>query len=216
VKLRASGLFVALLLTAAPARAELVFFSTGRAMSVRSHRIEGDQIILVPRDGGEIALNASLVTRIEPDEVPYPEPAAELAPAPLRTAIFAAAQRPVQYDPLIERVAAEQGVDAKLVKALVQVESNFQERARSPKGAMGLMQLMPETAREYAVANPYDPESNVQAGVRYLKSLLDRYPISLALAAYNAGAAAVDRFRGVPPYQETRDYVARILQIAAR
>lgn len=216
MKLRASGLFVALLLTAAPARAELVFFSTGRAMSVRSHRIDGDEIILVPREGGEIALKAALITRIEPDEVPYPEPAAELAPAPLQTGMFATAQRPGQFDPLIERVAAEQGVDAKLVKALVQVESNFQERARSPKGAMGLMQLMPETAREYAVANPYDPESNVQAGVKYLKSLLDRYPISLALAAYNAGAAAVDRFRGVPPYQETRDYVARILQIAAR
>ena len=218
MKRRASGLFVVLFLTALPARAELVFFSTGRSMSVRAHRVEGDQIVLLPREGGEIAMSLELIARIEPDEVPYPEPATEFATVPLDTAAltFADVQGDRQYDPIIERVAAEQGVDAKLVKAMIQVESNYQERARSPKGAMGLMQLMPETAREYAVANPYDPASNIEAGIKYLKSLLDRYPVRLALAAYNAGAGAVDRFRGVPPYPETRDYVARILQIAAR
>ena len=80
---------------------------------------------------------------------------------------------------------------------------------------MGLMQLMPETARQYAVTNPYDPASNIEAGIKHLKSLLDRFPLSLALAAYNAGEAAVERFRGIPPYQETRDYVSRILQLVA-
>jgi soluble lytic murein transglycosylase-like protein len=102
------------------------------------------------------------------------------------------------------------------VRAVIQVESGYQERARSPKGAMGLMQLMPDTAKQYAVANPYDPTSNIEAGIKHLRSLLDRFPVSLALAAYNAGEAAIERFRGVPPYQETRDYVSRILQLASR
>ena len=218
MKFRALGLLVVLLATARPAAAELVFFSTGRSMSVRAHRVEGDRIVLLPRGGGEISMSLGLIARIEPDEVPYPDPVDERAPEPLDPAVFTFASLPSdrQYDPIIDRVAAEQGVDAKLVKALIQVESNYQERARSPKGAIGLMQLMPETARQYAVANPYDPASNIEAGIKYLKSLLDRYPVRLALAAYNAGAAAVDRFRGVPPYPETRDYVARILQIAAR
>ena len=78
------------------------------------------------------------------------------------------------------------------------------------------MQLMPETARQYAVADPYDPASNIEAGIKYLGSLLERLPVELALAAYNAGEAAVQRFHGIPPYPETRQYVARILQIAGR
>jgi soluble lytic murein transglycosylase-like protein len=80
---------------------------------------------------------------------------------------------------------------------------------------MGLMQLMPETARQYAVADPYDPASNIEAGIKHLKGLLQRFPtVALALAAYNAGEATVQRFGGIPPYRETRDYVTRILQLA--
>jgi soluble lytic murein transglycosylase-like protein len=78
---------------------------------------------------------------------------------------------------------------------------------------MGLMQLMPETARRYQVANPYDPKSNIEGGIRHLKSLLERFQLASALAAYNAGEAAVARFRGVPPYPETRDYVSRVLAL---
>ena len=117
---------------------------------------------------------------------------------------------------LIDRVAAEQGVDAKLVRAVIQVESAYRERARSPKGAMGLMQLMTDTARQYQVTDPYDPKANIEAGSKHLKSLLERFPLALALAAYNAGEAAVARFRGMPPYAETRDYVSRILTLARR
>jgi soluble lytic murein transglycosylase-like protein len=107
-------------------------------------------------------------------------------------------------------------VSPQLVKAVIRVESGYQERARSRKGAMGLMQLMPDTARQYAVANPYEPTSNIEAGIKYLKSLLDRYELKLALAAYNAGEAAVKRFGGVPPYPETQKYVADILRLIGR
>ena len=101
-----------------------------------------------------------------------------------------------------------------LVRALIQVESGYRERARSRKGAMGLMQLMPATAREYKVRNPYDPSANISAGIQHLKSLIDRWGLELALAAYNAGEGAVKKFNGVPPYRETRNYVTRILSLA--
>ena len=96
---------------------------------------------------------------------------------------------------------------------VISVESNFERHARSRKGAMGLMQLMPTTARQYAVGDPYDPRSNIEAGARHLRVLLDRFDVSLALAAYNAGEGAVLRFGGIPPYPETREYVRRILRL---
>jgi soluble lytic murein transglycosylase-like protein len=96
---------------------------------------------------------------------------------------------------------------------VIKVESGYQERARSPKGAMGLMQLMPGTARQYEVSNPYEAQSNIEGGIKYLKSLLSRFELPLALAAYNAGEAAVKRFGGIPPYPETRKYVADILKL---
>ena len=198
-----------LALGAEPAHAELVFFGSGRSLSVKAHRVDGPSLVLELRGGGEIVCDPSVIVRITPDEVPYPDP--EIAPAPA-----AIRHERGEYGALIDRVATAQGVDPRLVRAVVQVESGYQPQARSPRGAMGLMQLMPEIARQYAVSNPYDPAANVEAGVRHLKSLLQRYPLKLALAAYNAGGAAVDRFGGVPPYDETRLYVARILQLVGR
>jgi len=203
-------------LTAAPARADLVFFTSGRSLNVKSHRVEGDTLVLALRGGGEVVCERGVIVRIEPDEVPYPEreAAKPVAPAPAPDA----STQPilVPFAEFIDRFSAVHGVDAKLVRAMIQVESGYQERARSPKGAMGLMQIMPATARQYAVANPCDPASNIEAGIKHLKSLLDRFPVALALAAYNAGEAAVQRFGGVPPYEETRNYVARILQLVNR
>ena len=105
---------------------------------------------------------------------------------------------------------------SRLVKAVIQVESGYQPDARSRKGAIGLMQLMPETARQFAVADPYEPRSNIEGGVKYLRSLLDRFEVPLALAAYNAGEAAVRRFGGIPPYPETRAYVKSVLALFGR
>jgi soluble lytic murein transglycosylase-like protein len=118
------------------------------------------------------------------------------------------------YDDLIQTAAARYGVDAELVRAVIKAESDFNSVARSRKGAMGLMQLMPETARLHKVADAYDPSANVEGGVRHLRMLLDRYQgdLELTLAAYNAGSAAVEKHGGIPPFAETRDYVRRVLR----
>src|ERR1039458_4047474 len=118
-------------------------------------------------------------------------------------------------DSAIEQAAARHNVDPNLVRAVVKVESNFNPNAVSRKGAMGLMQLMPSTARQLNVKNPFDPEQNVDAGVRHLKQLLESYggDIKLTLAAYNAGAGAVARSSGVPHYAETQNYVRRITNL---
>jgi soluble lytic murein transglycosylase-like protein len=119
---------------------------------------------------------------------------------------------PTSFEPLIQEQASRHGVRPDLVRAVIQVESGFDPRAVSPKGAKGLMQLMPTTARLFGVTNVFDPAQNIGAGVRYLRSLLDRYRSEeLALAAYNAGPGAVDRYDSqVPPFPETVDYVRRI------
>jgi hypothetical protein len=122
------------------------------------------------------------------------------------------------FDELIDRHASRNGVRTDLVRAVIQVESAFNPRAISNKGAMGLMQLMPATARQFGVRNALDPAENVRGGVAYLRQLLDRYDGDerLALAAYNAGPGAVDRHgQTVPPYRETRDYVSRVNNLAS-
>ncbi len=167
-----------------------------------------------------MAVPTTDVVDIQPDEVSYSAPASSphlptgvtAATAPQLSKGTPETLRPhPAYDPLIQRIAVQQGVDPRLVKAVVQVESGYQPRARSSRGAVGLMQVLPATGRQYGRANLYDPASNLQVGTRHLRSLLDRFPVDLALAAYNAGEATVDRFGGIPPFQETTAYVARVL-----
>ncbi len=206
---------------AVPASAEIVHLSSRRTISVESHRIEGDSVILVLRGGGEVTCDKSLIDKIVSDEVPYPpaakaadqNPAEQTVQAPAATDPELFGRTP--YGEVITAMSEAHGVNPLLVRALIEVESNYRPRARSNRGAMGLMQLMPATAREYKVRNPYDPRANIAAGVQHLKGLIDRLgSTALALAAYNAGEGAVKKFNGVPPYRETRNYVSKILSIA--
>jgi len=219
------------LLTASEARADIVVFKTGRTMSVQACRVDGDRATLVLRGGGEVAFAAALIDRVDADEVPWPADTAgsretgdgrrlqaesslptPVSRLPSPDSILAA--KP--YADLIAAAAAAHQVDPRLVHAVVEVESNYQARARSKKGAKGLMQLMPATARQYAVRDPYDPKANIEAGVKHLKDLLGRFDVSLALAAYNAGEATIRRYGGLPPFPETQSYVRRILQKTGR
>jgi soluble lytic murein transglycosylase-like protein len=139
-------------------------------------------------------------------EVPGAPAYRATTPAPALSAVE-------RYEPLVLEYASRASLRPELVRAVIQVESGYNPLATSPKGAMGLMQLMPQTARELGVRDPYDPEDNIRGGTRYLRLLLDKYSENeeLALAAYNAGAGAVDRYgQRVPPYRETREYVRKV------
>ncbi len=116
------------------------------------------------------------------------------------------------YDPYIDEASRLYGIDTALLKAVVKVESNFNPRAVSHKGALGLMQIMPQNVAVLDIQDPFDPRQNILGGARYLKEMLNRYgDLNLALAAYNAGPAAVDRYKEVPPFTETRSYVQQVL-----
>jgi Transglycosylase SLT domain len=119
---------------------------------------------------------------------------------------------PADLEKIVDRVAGEQGVESPLVHSVIRAESNYNPYAVSPKGALGLMQLIPSTARRFGVSNAFDAEENIQGGVRYLRFLLDYYQgdYPKAIAAYNAGEAAVDKYNGIPPFPETQDYVSRV------
>src|SRR3954465_10173712 len=210
-----STVILAALGLARSARAEIVFLTSNRTLSIKSHRVEGESIILTLRNGGEVTCDKSLIAKIVSAEVPYPEPSAVVEQALEQAAPSGGLLETTPYGEIISAVSEAQGVDPLLVRALIQVESNYPPRAKSPRGAMGLMQLMPSTAKEYQVRNPFDPRANIEAGIKHLKSLIDKWGTTeIALAAYNAGEGAVLKFNGIPPYQETRNYVTRILSLA--
>ncbi len=119
-----------------------------------------------------------------------------------------------QYDPYVKSYALKYGVPAELVHSIIQAESNYDSRAVSPKGAVGLMQLMPETAAQYGVKDRFDPEDNIMGGVRYLKDLIKLFKnnTKMVLAAYNAGQEALKKYNGIPPYQETIEYIQRVME----
>jgi soluble lytic murein transglycosylase-like protein len=120
----------------------------------------------------------------------------------------------ISYEDFILSASSRHSIDADLIRAVIKTESDFNSNARSPKGAMGLMQLMPDTARQHNVLDAYNPLDNIEGGVRHLRLLLSRYrgDVELSLAAYNAGINAVERHGGIPPYAETREYVRRVLR----
>jgi soluble lytic murein transglycosylase-like protein len=187
------------LAAAAPARAEIVLLASGQTLKLESHRAEGELIALVLAGGGEVHLPPAAIRGFVPDEV-----IEEVAAAKGGEDIVA----------IVERAARRHGLEPALVLAVVSVESAIKPQAVSPKGAQGLMQLMPRTAASLGVEDAFDPEQNVDAGVRHLESLVRLYDGNLtrALAAYNAGQGAVARHGGVPPYRETRAYVKKVLE----
>lgn len=188
---------LAILLVASAASAEIALLSSGRTLKLEGHRVEGEMVVLLLRGGGEIGVPKSAVRGFVPDEVVEEVKGEE---GDLRALAVAAARR--------------HGLDPELVLAVVGVESAFRPEAVSPKGARGLMQLMPATAASLGVEDAFDPEENLDGGVRHLGTLLSLYggDLERALAAYNAGEGAVDRHGGVPPYRETREYVKRVLE----
>jgi soluble lytic murein transglycosylase-like protein len=200
--------FLALLLFAfgAASAGEYALLANGARMHVDRHELDGAKVRLY-NSTGYIEMPASTVSGFEVEESAPTVPAATpTAPAP--TADAAPVVSPLE---LADAAADKYNLPRVLVRSVMAAESGFQAAAVSPKGAIGLMQLMPQTAQDLG-ADPYDPAQNVDAGVRYLRDLLIKYDGGLwhALAAYNAGAGAVDKYHSVPPYRETINYVARI------
>ncbi len=185
---------------AVPVRADIAVLTNGQTFKVTTQRVEEGLVYLSLKDGGEIGLPAASLRGVVPDEV-----------------IEEVARSPAEGDALRElatTAARRHGLDPGLVLAVVSVESAFRPEAVSRKGAQGLMQLMPATAASLGVKDAFDPVENLDGGSRHLGSLLTLYGGDLvnALAAYNAGAGAVARHRGVPPYRETRAYVKKVLE----
>ncbi len=189
---------LAALTLAAPARAEIALLASGQTLKLSGHRSENGLEVLMLKGGGEVQLPAAAVRGYVPDEV-LDEVSQASGPELTR---------------LAEDASRRYGLEPALVLAVVAVESGFRPEAVSPKGAQGLMQLMPRTAAALGVSDPLDPEQNLDAGVRHLEALLKQYNGDLrrALAAYNAGQGAVAKHSGVPPYRETREYVKRVLE----
>jgi soluble lytic murein transglycosylase-like protein len=202
------SLGILILLTGSAAFAgEYALLANGTRTHVERHEIEGT-VVRLYKDSGTIEMPANLVTGFEVDEPAPAPPVAEPAPAlPVET-LPRVSLSPTE---LADAAADKYHLPRELVRSVMAAESGFQPNAVSPKGAIGLMQLMPQTAQTLG-ADPHDPAQNVDAGVRYLRDLLDRYDGGLwhALAAYNAGPGAVDKYHGVPPYAETISYILRI------
>jgi len=212
---------LALAVSASPAHmvGELIVFEDGRVVKAASYKLHSEELEISLPGGGSYRVELGRVERIVDDEVVVDtvrvEPELYPSDGPFDLS-FSAERRALfgtEYDPIIEKAAREYNIDAALVSALIRAESNYQPRAVSRKGARGLMQLMPATARRLSVRSPFDPASNVRGGVRYLRELVDRFGHhpELVLAAYNAGEGAVETYGGVPPYRETVAYVDRIM-----
>jgi hypothetical protein len=198
---------LALMIAAAPAfGGEYVVLSSGLKLRADRHEQSGSLIRLF-YNGGVTELPAKLVSGFEEEEVVPPEPVAATMAPPV--AAQAQAQDPKT---LVRDAARRSGLPPEFVESVAQVESGFRPGAVSPKGALGVMQLMPETARTLG-ADPRDTAQNIDAGTRLLRELLIKYDgdVVKALAAYNAGQGAVDKYQGLPPYNETRWYVKKVI-----
>ncbi len=202
----------ALLLACLPARADRVVFRDFRVLEVSRAETRGDRVVLWLPGGNSLVIPASQVREIRREGQPARVEAREAREETRSTPREDWRVRAGRYARWIESAARRYRLDPELVAAVALVESSFKPTARSPRGALGIMQLMPETARELALRNPLDPRENIEGGARWLRRLLDRFggDLELALAAYNAGEGAVMEHGGIPPYPETRSYVKKV------
>jgi hypothetical protein len=192
------------------ASADIMVLNTGKKIRIKSYTVvEGGNLEVLINDRSEMVIPVSWVRQIRDEPDPPPAPPVivqtpEVSPQPTLQFAF------VDH---VRSASEKYKLDWKLITAVMKVESNFNPRAVSRKGALGLMQLMPDTAKLYSVENPYDPTQNIDAGVKHLKKLMKRYDNKLewVLAAYNSGEKTVDRYKGIPPYAETQQYVKKVL-----
>jgi soluble lytic murein transglycosylase-like protein len=208
-------LFALLAATAVPGLAgENAILASGLRIHIDRHELSGDVARLYNRDG-MIELPAASITTFEGDDyvAPPPPPAASEAEPGARIAETKPASRTLDPKNAVRTAAVRNGLPKTFVESVAKAESAFDPKAVSPKGAIGVMQLMPETARSLG-ADPKDPEQNIDAGARLLRELLLKYDgdVAKALSAYNAGEKAVDRYQGIPPYPETQRYVNRVVR----
>jgi len=204
------GIHLAILLALSAAyapigRADYAVLRSGIRLHISGYEVRGDRVIL-SLEGGSAEIAASSLLDVEPEDL-------------FRSLSPSSTDPDVRYAKLIRLSAANNGMDEHLIADVIAAESNFDAKAVSRKRALGLMQLLPETAQRYSVTNVFDPAQNIEGGTRYLKDLLARYRgnLKLALAAYNAGPEMVDRYGGVPPFRETQNYVKEITaKLAAR
>jgi soluble lytic murein transglycosylase-like protein len=205
---------------------DLVMFEDGRGIRVRGVEVAEGVAQLTLEDGGQLAVPAVSIVAIERaidpgDLVPVDEPKDPAAAVRLAESLRANETWRVaagKYADLIAAAADRHAIDRALLAAVAKIESNFNPFAVSPRGACGLLQLIPATARRFGVKSVFDAEQNVEGGAAYLRWLLDRFDgrVDLALAGYNAGEGAVDRHRGIPPFAETQWYVLKVLDHAAK
>jgi len=209
------ALMLATLATAAHA-ADLAILRNG--FSIRHDRRQVidtlTRLYLSGPNAGYIDVPTTEIERFEKDQTPAPQAVQAVQPAAHSVVTSHNVATSRNLNELINSVSDRHHLDPDLVNSVIRAESGFNPRAVSPKGAQGLMQLMPKTASYLGVPNAFDPQANVEGGTRYLRELLERYDFDLvkALAAYNAGPHRVEQYRGVPPYYETRAYVARIIR----
>lgn len=191
-----------LLLSSAALGADLAVLHNGFSIRHQWHQVEGPvtRLYFSNDQSSFVDVPTEQVERFEKDLSAPPSPSPSSQPGSL--------------DEVIQSISSRQRLDPDLVNSVIHAESGFNPQAVSPKGAQGLMQLMPGTASSLGVSNPFDPSANVEGGTRYLRTLLERYDFNLikALAAYNAGPRRVEQYHGVPPYYETQAYVARVIR----